>query len=257
MRCLLAGEQRPPGSGAYLIAVLKALGASFTHVPASSTLTPRTLRTRYDVLIFSDYPCARAPGRLQDAAAEQVRHGTGALMIGGWGSFSGPVGRWRGSRIEALLPVRCLPRDDRVRCPSGALMLPSRPHPLLHGVSFLAPPVVCGLNALLPRAGSQVVLRAHPLRATATPSRGVGLLRVSYPLLVVGAYGAGRTAALATDAAPHWCGGFVDWGPRMVRVRIAPGRHVEVGAQYLAFFRHLLRWLATPRLTRSQTNGPA
>jgi uncharacterized membrane protein len=61
------------------------------------------------------------------------------------------------------------------------------------------------------------------------------------PLLIVGQYGQGRTAALATDVAPHWIGGMVDWGDRRVVQNVA-GESVEVGNWYAEFFRNLLAW---------------
>lgn len=244
MRVLLAGEDPPPGSGADLIAVLNTLGASCTYVPSPIPLTARHLHSRADVLIFSDYPRARATASLQRTIADQVRAGAGLLMVGGWGSFAGPFGGWRGSLIENLLPVRCLPGDDRRRFPGGAIMLPGRPHPLLQGLVFSAPPMICGLNAVHLRPHTEIVLRAHPLRTLGSSSSGLTLSPAGYPLLVTGPAGAGRTAALTTDAAPHWCGGFVDWGKRMVRVRVAPRHHVEVGEQYLTLCHRLIRWLA-------------
>ncbi len=47
--------------------------------------------------------------------------------------------------------------------------------------------------------------------------------------LVVGQHGRGRTAALATDVAPHWVGGLVDWGDRARRP--GGGRRVHRGRQ--------------------------
>jgi len=58
---------------------------------------------------------------------------------------------------------------------------------------------------------------------------------------VVGAWGQGRTAALATDVAPHWVGGMVDWGDRRI-VQDLPGGFVEIGNWYAEFFRNLLVW---------------
>jgi len=59
--------------------------------------------------------------------------------------------------------------------------------------------------------------------------------------LVVGEFGRGRTAALATDVAPHWCGGLVDWGDRRL-VRQVGGGRIEVGNWYAELFRNLLVW---------------
>ena len=61
------------------------------------------------------------------------------------------------------------------------------------------------------------------------------------PLLVVGQQGRGRTAALATDAATHWVGGFVNWGDRRLFQEVGGG-FIEVGNHYAEFFRNLLQW---------------
>ena len=61
------------------------------------------------------------------------------------------------------------------------------------------------------------------------------------PLLIVGQHGRGRVATLATDVAPHWVGGLVDWGDRRVTQEVAGG-FVEIGNWYAQFFRNLLVW---------------
>ena len=70
--------------------------------------------------------------------------------------------------------------------------------------------------------------------------------RPESPLLVVGQHGAGRTAALATDVAPHWVGGFVDWGDQRI-VQDVGGGPIEVGNWYARFFRNFVAW-ARPRM---------
>jgi uncharacterized membrane protein len=61
--------------------------------------------------------------------------------------------------------------------------------------------------------------------------------------LVLGRYGRGRTVTLATDVAPHWVGGLVDWGDRRVVQGVADG-FIEVGNWYARFFRNLVAWAA-------------
>ena len=55
MRVLFAGEDPAPGSGAYLLGVLRILKAKTVHVPSGTRLGPQWLRQRYDVIAFSDY----------------------------------------------------------------------------------------------------------------------------------------------------------------------------------------------------------
>jgi len=52
-----------------------------------------------------------------------------------------------------------------------------------------------------------------------------------------------RTAALTTDLAPHWCGGWVDWGARRRALPVTAEFGVEVGDLYVRFVRQLIQWL--------------
>ncbi|HXV28077.1 MAG TPA: hypothetical protein VD913_03845, partial [bacterium] len=54
-----------------------------------------------------------------------------------------------------------------------------------------------------------------------------------------------RTAAFASDFAPHWCGGFVDWGNKTLRLPVARNIRVEAGNYYVLFITRLLNWLAS------------
>ena len=54
--------------------------------------------------------------------------------------------------------------------------------------------------------------------------------------------GRGRTAALATDVAPHWVGGLVDWGSRRVTAQAPRGEMIEVGQHYATFLTRLVEW---------------
>ncbi|MHC5115638.1 MAG: glutamine amidotransferase, partial [Planctomycetota bacterium] len=65
----------------------------------------------------------------------------------------------------------------------------------------------------------------------------------SYPLLVLGDYGLGRTAAFASDVAPHWVGPFVDWGNKRIKARADGSQTIEVGNWYAEFFANVLQWL--------------
>lgn len=247
MNLLYAGDSPVGGPADYVLAVLKHLRATVRHLPPSQTLHPRVVRRRFDAIILSDFPRARVPRAAEAAMARQVEDGAGLLMVGGWSSFAGPSGGWRGSRIESLLPVRCLGRDDRKHFPSGALTTPQTHHPMLRSLSFREPPVICGLNHVQPKARSTVVLAAAPLVTRWTQATGGAAVRVSpaiYPLLVVDSRPRRRAAALTTDLAPHWCGGLVDWGPRRFVLPVTRTIRVEVGNRYLQFVSSLVRWLA-------------
>jgi hypothetical protein len=245
LRILYAGDSEGGGPARYLLGVMKTMNATVAHVPPSRSLTPASLRARPDLVILSDMPAARVPATTQKAIARHLEDGVGLLMVGGWGSFSGPFGGWRNTLIESLLPVRCLSRDDRTNFPGGALLLPAGDHPSIAGVPFDPPAAICGVNRVLPRPGARVVLNAHRLehRLLPTGARIHTLDPAALPLLVVDADPDRRVAAFTSDFAPHWAGGLVDWGPRTEKIRLKAPVEIEVGAIYILFIKTLLGWL--------------
>jgi uncharacterized membrane protein len=237
------------GPARYLSAVLKWSGILFDHRPDQARIPKAWRKKSYDAIILSDYryasftPCAR------EWLISGVEKGAGLLMIGGWASFTGLVGGYAGTDIEKLLPVKCIRGDDRVNCSGGAVigvnpivgagLVPAR------NLNWGQPPVICGYHRAIPKPGSQVVLALRELRygKSRVGTRPTPTLGKSHPLLVTGQYDRTRTAAFLTDCAPHWAGGLVDWGASRERVRVGAGI-VEVGRDYLRFFRGLLGWLA-------------
>lgn len=248
MRVLFCGETAG-GSAVYLLSLLQALRARVRHVPSSARLTLRAARERYDVAVFSDFPAAHAAAAVQRELAGRAWAGElGLLMIGGWGSFAAPDGRWIGTPIAEALPVVCGRRDDRVNWPGGAVVVPAAVHGLLAGLTRRPLPVICGFNRVTVRPRGQVVLDAQPLvsRVDRAGRLTLGARAPRAPLLVLDADPCRRIAALTTDLAPHWCGGLVDWGARRVRLR-AGRTQVEVGDRYVALALRLMRWLARTR----------
>jgi uncharacterized membrane protein len=233
MRVLFLGEGSLKDSGRYLAAILKKSGIAFDHRPDGAKIPKRWRRKRYDAVILSDYrhasftPCAR------EWLKGEVSRGTGLLMIGGWASFTGLVGGYAGTDIEKLLPVTCLPGDDRVQKASGSLLLPMKRK---------APgaPMVCGYHRARPKPGSRTTMVFRDLLY----KKGRVHLGPPVPALVLGSYGRARTAAFLTDCAPHWAGGLVDWGRQRTSIRLGAAQTVEVGNQYLHFFHRLIRWVA-------------
>jgi len=234
------------GPARYLLAILKSLKVSVTHFPPSHTLEATDLLLKYDAVILSDYPKQQLGKGAEQAIADQVVQGTGLLMIGGWASFAGNFGGWRGSRIEQLLPVSCLDRDDRMNTPGGAMIIPKIKNGLLRSLSFKNPPMICGFNHLKPKKDAAVILSARRIIAKKGASaypKSLKLEKREFPVLVTSKNLFRRTAALATDVAPHWCGGLVDWGTKRVKLSVEKGIEVEVGHLYVQFFSNLIQWL--------------
>jgi hypothetical protein len=50
--------------------------------------------------------------------------------------------------------------------------------------------------------------------------------------------------AMATDAAPHWVGGLVDWGESRVEAQADGAEAIEVGNWYAELFSNIIKWNA-------------
>ena len=240
MRVLYAGDSPVGGPANYLLGVLKFMGAKTTHVPPSQSLYPASFEKKYDVILFSDYSAKQCSRETQLRLMTAIEGGMGFAMIGGWGSFSGPFGGWRESILEKLLPVECLDRDDRVNFPGGAAFVVKERHAVLGNFSNRHLPVICGLNHVVPREHAKVVLAVRRI----LHEKKIRLEEKEYPLLVVNAGPGMRTAVFASDCAPHWCGGMVDWGAKTLKLPVAPKIRIQVGDAYVRFLSSVVRWLA-------------
>jgi uncharacterized membrane protein len=199
------------GGGVFLEA-LRSRGHEVTYVP--SHLIPTALPTTVegfaeaDVVVISDVGAnsfqlppetftasVPSPDRSELVRAH-VERGGGLLMIGGYMTFTGIDGtaRWGRSPLGAALPVHCLDRDDRVELPAGAAPTVVASHAVVDGLGTTWPDLL-GLNEVTAKDDAQVVAEC-----------------AGHPLLVLGSYGRGRTAAFTSDIAPHWAPpAFLDW----------------------------------------------
>jgi uncharacterized membrane protein len=229
-----------PNAPRYISGTLTRLGVAHELVRPGAGL-PHDL-SRFQAALLSDFPfrhLAEIEPLLVRAASEG---GLGLLMIGGCKSFG--HGGYAGTRLSALLPVESEHGDDRVNAPGGVVLAPAVAHPIVRGLDFSRPVVVCGYNRVVPRSPTTTVLVG---RTIAGGPHAVHLLEARAPLLVVreGAGPQGRAAALATDLAPHWSGGLTDWGDH--RIALAED---EVGDQYATFLMNLVRWVAGEQTVR-------
>ena len=97
---------------------------------------------------------------------EYVRAGGGLMMIGGYYSFQGINGgaRYHRTAVEEVLPVDCLPYDDRIEVPEGfrAEIVGPRDHPILEGLGGEWP-LLLGVNEVRLKARSgRAAARAPP-----------------------------------------------------------------------------------------------
>lgn len=120
-----------------LVAALKGSEFDLTYMPAHEAVEKFPFEMagldEYDVIILSDIganslllPPAvwlhskTVPNRLK-LLRDWVEKGGNLLMVGGYFSFQGIDGkaRWRRTAVEDVLPVTCLPYDDRVEISRG------------------------------------------------------------------------------------------------------------------------------------------
>lgn len=241
------GDTALAGPAGYLAGILSHRGIPFRHVRSDEAPPAEALTDEVGLYILSDYPA----GQLGEAATmrlcERVAKGAGLLMIGGWGSYHGLDGNYDRSPVAEYLPVMIAGRDDRFNCAQSALVRQVREHAILNGLPLDRPPCIGGLNLVTARDGAEVLLEAECLRVQCAPGEPATFAAAGrYPLLVVqqgesGPAGAGRRACVATDVAPHWVGGLVDWGPGRVCVDVA-GQEFEFGDLYAELFGRLVAW---------------
>lgn len=214
--------------GGEFVAALEACGHEVSRIPAhlierDFPTTAEALAAIADVLVISDvgansFLLSKETFQRSEITVDRlevirdfVTDGGGMLMVGGYMTFSGIDGkaRWGRSPVADVLPVNVLDRDDRIELPAGAHPELAGEHDIVAGFAAEWPRVL-GLNDVTSRDGSQVL-------AT------VG----GHPLLVIGTAGRGRSAAFASDLAPHWAPPeFVDWD------------------HYPILFDRIVRWLA-------------
>ena len=241
---LYLGDTHLRDAAAYLAGLMHAWGWNFDYRRSDESLSAEMLDPPRALFIVSDYPATRMNALTQRKLLEQVAAGAGLIMLGGWESFHGLGGDWDGTPIGDALPVVIESQDDRMNCDQPVLVRCVAEHPAVSGLPWDSrPPVIGGFNRFTAKPDATVVLEAARFTARRFDADFVFEPMDSHPLLVVGEFGQGRTAALATDVAPHWIGPLVDWGIPRVTAQAPDANGVEVGGDYAKFFRQLLSWV--------------
>jgi uncharacterized membrane protein len=244
-KVLYLGDTSLESAAAYLAGLMTSWGWSFDYVASDQSAEAWTFEPARSLYVLSDYPANRLAPTLQEKLVEQVNAGAGLLMIGGWESYHGCGGDWDVTPVAAVLPVEIGGGDDRVNCDQPALVRRVADHAAVRDLPWEDhPPCIGGYNRLAARRGAVTVLETQRFQAIRSGDVFVFEPTVCDPLLVTGTCGRGRVAALATDVAPHWVGGLVDWGPSRVSAQAPGAEAIEVGNLYAQFFRQLLSWAA-------------
>lgn len=228
----------------YLAGVMSYYNLDFDYVSSDKKFSDSLLDKDHCLLILSDYPASNFSSKQAKVLVDKIQNGMGLLMIGGWESFTGAGGDYHHTPFAKALPVVMQDRDDRVNFSSSCLVLKEKNHEIVDSLPFHQNiPVIGGLNAFDAKRGADVLLSGVEFKARRNGMSIDFKERRSYPLLVLGNHGLGRTAAFASDVAPHWVGPFVDWGDERIKARADGSLTIEVGDWYAEFFANLLKWL--------------
>jgi uncharacterized membrane protein len=164
------------------------------------TLFTKELKT-FDLVIFDNLAShLYLNPNYYDSIRDFVRGGGGFAMIGGPHLLDG--GKYVGTSMAEILPVRLTGKDDYRRSPPSGVTLSraGKVHPIMRFSSaetdlWRDMPDLDGMNLLTPKSSAAVLLEGSDGEAA--------------PILTVGSYGKGRVLVLATDYSWKWYMGMV------------------------------------------------
>jgi len=243
---LYLGDTTLKEAGSYLAGVMSHHNISFDYLPSDQRFVDSLLNNKYQAVIISDYPAENFSTEQINTVVEQVAAGLGLLMIGGWESFTGAKGQYADTKLSRVLPVIMQSKDDRVNCFAPCLAEKVKEHEILGSLPFEEnTPSINGFNRLKSKPDSNTILLARRFKASYVNGNfTVTSLEDPDPLLVVSSYKQGRVCAFATDVAPHWVGGLVDWGNSRVKAQGPGANPIEVGNWYAALLANMINWTA-------------
>jgi len=170
----------------------------------------------YDVIIFSDvegklFQLSPAffdkeefgkkiliyPDRLR-LTIDAVKAGKGLMLLGGWYSFTGEIGKggWGRTLLRDVLPVKCLDFEDLVESTEGFSPEIVGEGKKVFGESFEDIPPILGYNQTTEIPEGNVLVRVK---------------ETGDPLVAFRQLGKGKVLAYTSDPAPHWGLNFVYW----------------------------------------------
>lgn len=237
------GDGFSPGPASYLVAVMTYYGLNFIHVPSAKKPPGEIFNGETALFILSDYSSGKFSEVEMDKLCNCIKEGAGVVMIGGWSSYHGLSGNWDKTPLAKLLPVNISSMDDRKNCPQPVLIKKVAEHKIVDELPFEKPPTIGGYNEFSVKNNGQTILVGEMFSVSYDTGGAEFSSNGTFPLLVVSEDTGFRAACFATDAAPHWVGGLVDWGGHRITAEF-DGGFVEVGDHYARFFHNLLQWCA-------------
>ena len=243
---LYLGDTEITDAASYLAGVMNHYRISFDYQPSNQKFESSFLSNNYNAIIISDYPADNFSDAQLSSLTEKIAAGLGLLMIGGWESFTGANHEYTDTPIKNHLPVTMQPTDDRVNCSAPCLAEKKLEHPIVNSLPFdQNPPTIGGFNRLTAKPDSTTILSARRFdvhrqqdQFKFTPCEKPD------PLLVVSSYEKARVCVFATDVAPHWVGGLVDWGDSRVKAQAPGANPIEVGSWYAKLLANMVNWTA-------------
>jgi uncharacterized membrane protein len=243
-KVLYLGDTSLGGAAGYLAGVMTQAGIDYEYHASDEAFDEAWLSSECQAVILSDYPAANFTESQVQRLVERVQDGMGLLMIGGWESFTGQGGDYARTGLREVLPVAMAEDDDRMNNSCPCVVVRDVDHPIVADLPFdNDAPVVGGFNRLEAKTNAVTVLSVHTFNATAS-NDGVRFKATEvFPLLVLGRFGRGQVVAFASDVAPHWVGGLVDWGRDRVEAQAPGAWPVEVGGHYARLFVNIIHWV--------------
>ncbi len=241
---LYLGDTAINQQASYLAGIMSYYNIAFDYIGSDEKFSLEKLGQDTKLIIISDYPSANFTPEQIDTIIERVKSGAGILMIGGWESFTGLGGDYGKTRLSEILPVLIKDSDDRINQSDPCLVKKEIDHEILTGLDLENDvPVIGGFNKVETKDSATTILSSQRFKACYGKSGFEFSLYKTAPLLAVGEFGLGRTAAFTSDVAPHWVGPFVDWGSSRITAQADGAEAIEVGNSYALFFKNLIEWL--------------
>ncbi|MCK4813324.1 MAG: hypothetical protein KAT14_05235 [Candidatus Marinimicrobia bacterium] len=240
-KILFCGDDNIDLAAIYLSSILYAEGYDFDYIPSALQFPHELDINSYDLIIFSDYSRTQSTNKQLLAVKRYIENGGSFLMIGGWESFTGLNIEYKNSPIEDVLPVFLQDTDDCINYDQGIIVMQGKEkHPINRGLDWERPGIIGGYNAFIQKPGTELCLLGVKMHISNNQDAiQIQFCEEDIPLLVIGNAEKGKVGALAFDLAPHWIGGFIDWGKQRKRINFNNG-FIEVGDMYYRFVKNLI-----------------
>jgi len=241
---LYLGDTRLTGAASYLAGVMHAHNIGFDYLASDEKFSSSLLGSAHSVIILSDYPAKNFSTQGLSLLVEKVAEGMGLLMIGGWESFTGPAREYTDTVLKDVLPVIMQADDDRVNCAQPCLIEKVKDHEILGSLPLKdCTPGIGGFNRFTAKPDAETILLARSFEVSLSQGSFIFTpLAQADPLLVTGSFDKARVCAFASDVAPHWVGGLVDWGDQRLEAHAPGANPIEVGNWYATLFVNLVKW---------------